>query len=205
MKELPDFYNDIDKTLSEIKSLLSRGVNDRKSNFHYTTLCTIDSNLRPQARTVIFRNFNTEKFYLSIHSDFRSKKINEINKNNYVSLVFYDDKKKIQLRVKGKAKIQASKRDSWNKLGNWSRRCYLSEESPGTNKKEPTSGFSEKYYFNAPSTEESEKGLQNFSVIKIIAEEIEWLFLASQGHRRILYNVKRDLENIKIEGKWLVP
>ena len=163
MKELPDFYNDIDKTLSEIKSLLSRGVNDRKSNFHYTTLCTIDSNSRPQARTVIFRNFNTEKFYLSIHSDFRSQKINEINKNNYVSLVFYDDKKKIQLRVKGKAKIQASKRDSWNKLGNWSRRCYLSEESPGTNKKEPTSGFSEKYYFNAPSTEESEKGLQNFS------------------------------------------
>ena len=205
MKELPEFYDDIDKTLSEIKSLLSRGVNDRKSNFHYTTLCTVDNNSRPQARTVIFRNFNIEKFYLYIHSDFRSKKINEIKNNSHVSLVFYDDKKKIQLRIRGIAKIEPSKKNSWNKLSNWSRRCYLSEESPGINKKEPTSGFSERYYYNAPSTEESEKGLQNFSVIEIIAEDIEWLFLASQGHRRILFEIKRDLENIKIEGKWLVP
>ena len=80
VKELPEFYNDIDKTLSEIKSLLSRGVKDRKSNFHYTTLCTVENNSKPQARTVIFRNFNIEKFYLYIHSDFRSKKINEIKK-----------------------------------------------------------------------------------------------------------------------------
>ena len=205
MKELPEFYNDIDKTLSEIKSMLSRGVNDRKSNFHYTTLCTVDNNSRPQARTVIFRNFNIEKFYLYIHSDLRSKKITEIKNNSHVSLVFYDDKKKIQLRIRGIAKIEPSKKDSWNKLSNWSRRCYLSEESPGIEKQEPTSGFSEKYHFNAPSTEESEKGLQNFSVIQIMAKEIEWLFLASQGHRRILFDIKRDLENIKIEGKWLVP
>ena len=205
VKELPEFYDDIDKTLSEIKSLLSRGVNDRKSNFHYTTLCTVDNNSRPQARTVIFRNFNIEKFYLYIHCDLRSKKINEIKNNSHVSLVFYDDKKKIQLRIRGIAKIEPSKKDSWNKLSNWSRRCYLSEEPPGIDKQEPTSGFSQRYYFNAPSTEESEKGLQNFSVIEIIAEEIEWLFLASQGHRRILFDIKRDLENIKIEGKWLVP
>ena len=90
-----------------------------------------------------------------------------------------------------KGKIEPSKKDSWNKLSNWSRRCYLSQESPGIKKQEPTSGFSEKYYFNSPSTEESEKGLQNFSVIEIIAEEIEWLFLASQGHRRILFDIKR--------------
>ena len=205
VRELPEFYNDIDKTLSEIKALLSRGVKDRKSSFHYTTLCTVENNSKPQARTVIFRNFNTEKFYLYVHSDLRSKKINEIKKNSHVSLVFYDDKKKIQLRIRGVAKIVPSKKDSWNKLSNWSRRCYLSEESPGINKQEPSSGFSEKYYFNAPSTEESEKGLQNFSVIEIIAEEIEWLFLASQGHRRILFDIKRDLDNIKIEGRWLVP
>ena len=51
----------------------------------------------------------------------------------------------------------------------------------------------------------NQKGLQNFSVIEIIAEEIEWLFLASQGHRRILFDIKRNLDNIKIEGRWLVP
>ena len=205
MKELPEFYNDIDKTLLEIKSMLSRGVKDRKSNFHYTTLCTVDKDSRPQARTVILRRFDIEKFHLSIHSDLRSNKINEIKKNKKVSLVFYDDRKKIQLRIRGSAKIEVSKKDSWEKLSNWSRRCYLSEENPGTKIQKPTSGFSEKYQFNAPSTEESEKGLQNFTVIIVIAEEVEWLFLASQGHRRMLFDIKRDLGNIKIAGRWLVP
>ena len=38
MKELPKFYNDLDLTLQEIDYLLSRGVKDRKSSFHYTIL-----------------------------------------------------------------------------------------------------------------------------------------------------------------------
>ena len=110
MKELPKFYNDIDETFDEIKSLLSRGVKDRKSNFHYTTLCTIGENLKPQARTVIFRHFDSEKFHISIHSDYRSKKIKEILANKNICLVFYDDKKKIQIRVRGVAKIEPSKK-----------------------------------------------------------------------------------------------
>ena len=76
-KELPKFYNDIDETFDEIKSLLSRGVKDRKSNFHYTTLVQLVKP-KPQARTVIFRHFDSEKFHISIHSDYRSKKIKEI-------------------------------------------------------------------------------------------------------------------------------
>ena len=44
MRELPKFYNDKDKTLCELKGLLQRGVKDRKSNFHYTTLCTVNEN-----------------------------------------------------------------------------------------------------------------------------------------------------------------
>ena len=52
MKEIPKFYNDLDLTLKEIKYLLSRGVKDRKSNFHYTVLSTIKNNT-PESRTVI--------------------------------------------------------------------------------------------------------------------------------------------------------
>ena len=55
----PKFYNDLGLTLQEIEYLLSRGVKDRKSCFHYTMLCTIN-NKTPESRTVILRNFNKD-------------------------------------------------------------------------------------------------------------------------------------------------
>ena len=128
MKELPKFYDDLDLTLKEIEYLLSRGVKDRKSSFHYTMLCTIN-NKTPESRTVILRNFNKDKFELNIHSDLRSGKINQIENNNNVSCLFYDDKKKIQIRINGQATIEKSYQPSWDKLTNWSRRCYLSAVS----------------------------------------------------------------------------
>ena len=145
MKELPKFYNSKDETLQELKGLLSRGVKDRKSNFHYTTLCTTNEKHEPQGRTVVLRGFDSEVYSLFVHSDYRAKKIDEINKNKNVSLVFYDDKKKIQIRLRGNAFVEQSKKQSWEKLSLWSRRCYLSSDSPGIEKNQPSSGFSDKF------------------------------------------------------------
>ena len=36
------------------------------------------------------------------------------------------------------------------------------------------------------------KGLKNFAVIKIIISKIEWLFLASQGHRRAKFKISTE-------------
>ena len=204
MKEIPKFYNDLDLTLKEIKYLLSRGVKDRKSNFHYTVLSTIKNNT-PESRTVILRSFNEEIFELNVHSDLRSDKIDQIEKNNKVSCLFYDDKKKIQIRINGTAKLEKSYEPSWNKLTNWSKRCYLSTEKPGTEVLEPTQGFPDEFINNSPDDDNSIKGLKNFTIIKIIISKIEWLFLASQGHRRAKFEIDREGSLTKIIRKWLVP
>ena len=204
MRELPKFYNDLGLTLQEIEYLLSRGVKDRKSCFHYTMLCTIN-NKTPESRTVILRNFNKDKFELNIHSDIRSRKIKQIESNNNVSCLFYDDKKKIQIRINGQAKIEKSYQPSWDKLTNWSRRCYLSEHEPGTEIVKPSSGFPEKFINESPNDEESIEGLQNFAVIKIIISSIEWLYLASQGHRRAIFKIVRNSLTLSVDKKWLIP
>ena len=172
MKELPKFYNNLDLTLQEIEYLLNRGVKDRKSSFHYTMLCTIN-NKTPESRTVILRNFNKDKFELNIHSDSRSGKITQIESNNNVSCLFYDDKKKIQIRINGLAKIEKSYQPSWDKL--------------------------------TPNDEESIEGLKNFAVIKVIIDSVEWLYLASQGHRRAIFKIKRKSLPFSIDKKWLIP
>lgn len=204
MKQLPTFYNDLDLTFNEIIGLLKRGVKDRKSCFHYTTLCTVDEKYNPRSRTVIARNFDEEKFLINIHSDSRANKIKEIEMNSNVSLNFYDDKKKIQIRIKGSAKIKKACKRSWDNLSNWSKRCYLTEKKPGTYEDKPSSGFLEKYSQDSPSDEESKEGINNFCVILIEVKNIEWLYLASQGHRRAIFRIIRG-EKLSVESTWMIP
>ena len=204
MKEVPKFYNDLDRTMQEIEYLLSRGVKDRKSNFHYTVLSTIN-NKAPESRTVILRNFNKDIFELNIHSDLRSGKINQIENNNNVSCLFYDDKKKIQIRINGLAKIEKSYQPSWEKLSNWSKRCYLSEKKPGTEVAKPSSGFPERFMNESPNDKDSIEGLKNFALVKVMISSIEWLYLASQGHRRAVFKIFRKDSPLSIKKKWLIP
>ena len=204
MREVPKFYNDLDLTLQEIEHLLTRGVKDRKSSFHYTMLSTVNKKT-PESRTVILRNFNKDIFELNIHSDLRSEKINQIETNNNVSCLFYDDKKKIQIRISGIAKIEKSYQPSWEKLTNWSKRCYLSESKPGTEIARPSSGFPVRFVNESPNDEDSIEGLKNFAVIKVMINSIEWLYLASQGHRRAIFKILRKDSPFSIYKKWLIP
>ena len=114
-------------------------------------------------------------------------------------------KKKIQLRVRGKTNIKKSFHEAWDKLTNWSKRCYLSQNSPGQESEKPNSGFSDEFAFDAPDSEQTKDGLINFGQIRVSINEIEWLFLASQGHRRALFEVIRSGSKFLIEGKWLIP
>ncbi len=205
MKELPKFYNSLEETKKEIFSLLFQGVKKRKSNFHNLVLNTIDLQNKPEARTVVLRGFSEEDLTINVHTDSRSEKVKHLENNPFTCLVFYDEKKKIQLRVRGSTKLEKSKKESWEKLSNWSRRCYLTTIKPGELTKQPTSGFPEKFKSEAPSSNESESGLKNFTVIKILIDEIEWLYLASQGHRRANFEIHRNKSGIKIDSKWLVP
>ena len=94
MNNFPKFYNCLDETKKEIFSLLFQGAKKRKSNFHNVILNTISLDNKPEARVVVLRKFCNKELTLNIHSDQRSKKIQEIKNNNNVNLTFYDDKKK---------------------------------------------------------------------------------------------------------------
>mgnify|MGYP002004186110 FL=1 len=90
-------------------------------------------------------------------------------------------------------------KESWNKTGHISRKCYLVTDGPGTKSEKPTSGLNDKFDNFNFSKEESEEGYKNFCVIKCKIKSIEWLYLAAKGHRR----AKFDLE--KNKDTWLVP
>ena len=102
MSIMPDYFDNLDKLHDEIVAKLVRGVLDKKSPYRYFVFSTSIKN-NVNSRMVALRNFCSKKWELLLHSDCRSKKLQEIESNRNVSLNFWDPKKSIQLRVKGKA------------------------------------------------------------------------------------------------------
>ena len=64
MKQLPNYYDNLDLTLEEILGLIQRGVKDRKSGFHNFVLATSSFKNEPDARTVVLRGFDPKKWRL---------------------------------------------------------------------------------------------------------------------------------------------
>ena len=52
-----------------------------------------------------------------------------------------------------------------------------------------------------PKIEDTEVGFENFCVIESKIYEMEWLYLASQGHRRALIKINEE----DISAEWLTP
>ena len=152
---------------------------------------------------VVLRKADQENNFIQYHSDIRSSKIEKIKKNPNCSILFYGKEEKIQLRVKVECEVNYNNdvtKESWEKTGHISRKCYLVTNGPGTASDKPTSGLSNKFDNFDFTKDESEEGYKNFCVIKCKIKSIEWLYLAAKGHRRAII----DLYGTK-KFTWLVP
>ncbi|MEL7049917.1 MAG: pyridoxamine 5'-phosphate oxidase family protein, partial [Pseudomonadota bacterium] len=92
----PDFYNDLDLTLSQIWRRLERGVADRRSPFHTPTVATMRrADGLPNLRTVVLRACEHQDRQLTFHTDARSEKCRELRANPAIALHVYDPQAKI--------------------------------------------------------------------------------------------------------------
>jgi len=202
-KNIPDFYNDLDKVYSKIWELLDTGLQNRNAPFHIPIFICGNKN-NSDGRIVVLRGIDEKKKKIWFHSDIRSNKIKILKTNPRGSLLFYDKIEKIQLRIFVKTKINYKNyftKNSWKKTVHMSRQCYLGDKAPGSNVSKPTSGLTENIDNLKYSLEESESGYKNFCVIETYIKSIEWLYLAAKGHRRAYFSLK----NNSLEKKWLIP
>ena len=149
------------------------------------------------------RKADQQNNFIQYHSDIRSSKIEKIKQNPSCAILFYGKEEKIQLRVKAECNVHFDDeitKESWEKTGHISRKCYLVTNGPGTKSDKPTSGLDNKFDSFDFTKEESEEGYKNFCVIRCKVKSIEWLYLAAKGHRRALI----DLNGSK-KFTWLVP
>ena len=202
-QEVVSYYEDFNEIKKKIWDLLTNAVTDRSSEFRTPVfICGNDKNL--DGRVVVLRKAEQKDNFIQYHSDIRSSKIEKIKKNSNCSILFYGKQEKIQLRIKAHCDVHFENdvtKESWQKTGHISRKCYLVTSRPGAESKTPTSGLDNKFDNFNFTKDESEDGYKNFCVIRCKIKSIEWLYLAAKGHRRAMI----DLNNGSNKFTWLVP
>ena len=197
----PAYYENLEEIQKKLWSMLDDAVVNRNSPFRIPVFICADQN-DVDGRIVVLRKSDKNNSLLQFHTDLRSQKVVILKKNKNASLIFYDKEEKIQLRVKVICEVNNQdpvSEESWKKTQHISRRCYLTDSAPGSVSERPTSGMISKLEDFDYTMEQSEKGYENFTVIKCEIKSIEWLYLAAKGHRRAIF----DFENKK--NSWLVP
>jgi pyridoxamine 5'-phosphate oxidase len=202
---LPPFYDDLEVSLKEVRSLLSRGANDRNSAAHHPVVASIDRDARPQQRVMILRECDWDQRKLRFHTDSRSHKVLQVSKTPEVSVLVYDEPAKIQIRLSGRAVIDTNEiaTAAWQASTLFARRCYMAERAPGTEVEGPTSGLPDDVQGIQPEEEQIAPARKNFATLIVGFDEIDFLYLANAGHRRARW--RWDPLAAGWSGRWLVP
>lgn len=193
----------LDDLLPSIWSLLERGASDRREPFHCPVLATAGAGAFG-ARTVILRKVYRDERALLAHSDRRATKIEQILASPRVVWVFYDARKKVQVRAEGAATVHVDDelaQRQWEASMVWSRRGYASLP-PGTPLESSGSGLPAALVEGEPSLAEAELGRPHFAVVRCVVERFDWLLLDARGHRRAIFTWDAGGG---LASSWVVP
>ncbi len=195
MPEADGFPDSLPATLDRVLALLEEGTARRKGAAHAPTLATVGLDGRPRLRTVVLRGLDRGTRSLRFHTDRRSEKVPEIEREPRVALHVYDAAAKFQVRLEGRATLHAADAvadEAWAGTRPMSRVCYGTLPAPGT--VIPDGGA-----FALPAEDGSDGGRENFVAIVMAIDRVETLYLAYGGHRRATFRFGPD------EATWLVP
>jgi len=173
-------------TLMALKKI-QRGTVDRKSPFRLPVLSTSVDNKVFQ-RIVVARNFNEHDHSLLIFTDYESQKYYQLHHNKNCSLLFWDQKQKLQVQIDGKASIVENKKTYWDKLNDKQRDDYKIIPFPGKK-----ISFAKDYEFNSSD--------DRFEVVNIKFKQMDILELSSTGHCRAKCIFTKNSQ----EEYWVAP
>ena len=183
----------LQKAWEKVFNQVKEAATGNSHPFRYVILGTVDLNGTPHQRTVVLRDFDEGSLF-TIYTDSRSGKVSQIEKNDAVSLLFYHDTNRLQLRVAGNASIIRSGNEHarrWKNVGSKHAHSYTSLIPPGDEIDDPETAFN----WDTDSSE-------NFCILKIRAKSMEFLQLNGVKHLRGKREINQD-ENETFN--WLAP
>ncbi|MEO1045052.1 MAG: pyridoxamine 5'-phosphate oxidase family protein [Pseudomonadota bacterium] len=199
------YTDNLDAIVSDCWQRLHRGAKDRRHGFHQLTIGNVDREGQPHQRIMVLREADSAERLLRFHTDARAAKVDMISDGSPISILAYDARAKIQIRMHGNARIeqQGPRPDcAWEKASLFARRCYLADPAPGSLTETPSSGLPADLEGIEPTQQRSEHGRNNFALLLATINRMEWLYLAHTGHRRAQFIHDADS---RWHGHWMVP
>jgi pyridoxamine 5'-phosphate oxidase len=203
---IPAFYNDLALSLAEAQRLIEPGATERRSEAHCPSVATLDASGLPSQRVMILRHVNWSARKLRFHSDARSTKTLTLSERNAASVLFYLPEAKIQLRLTGTMAMTTTGEEidrAWDAATLFARRAYMATSAPGTVVEQPVSGLPAFIEGRQPTDEDVAPARENFALLHIQFDTVEWLYLANSGHRRARW--RWDGCASCWDGCWLIP
>ena len=177
---------------------LTAGVNSATDPFHTPCIATMSID-GPTQRTVVLRHVDTEQRIIACHTDRRSMKIRDVLDEPRASWLFYDRKRKLQLRISGIMTLHTDDEFAetcWSHIPAQARACYNATLKPGQQVSAPP---------RAPNVADKELELLNarshFAVLACQITFLDWLFLSAKGHRRAQFRWHGD----QCIASWIAP
>src|SRR5476651_665965 len=152
--------------------------------------------------TVVLRAVSAHNGLLIFYTDIRSNKVFNLRNNNSISVLLYNDADKLQLILKGNTTLHNQDditAGHWAALTNQGKKSYMANAAPSSRIDNPTDGLdniNDDTWNDALIT-----GYQNFAVIKVAVNLMEYLKLNQTGHRRASFNFIKN----NWVGSWQVP
>jgi len=184
--------------------MLVEGATNRKSAMHQAVISTAKDN-RAFMRTVVLRRVDAGSKKIYLHTDNRSKKMEDINRNEHLSWLVYDQTLRAQIRLSGHAIVHHLDdlcNEQWAKTGHHSRRYYMTDQPPSTELDQPSTGLNDALTAFDYTLEESEVGFQHFVVVETCIDWMEWYYTHSKGNQRAGFTYT---DGSLSSATWLMP
>ena len=183
---------------SEIWISLERAASDLAHPYRFAALATVDAE-GPHVRTILLRAVDTAAQRLVFYSDIRAAKIAQLQINPIAELAFYDPATRVQIQARGRVLVfhqTERNRLEWDAMTVRSRLNYCLQIAPGSSIDTPLAWLPNGVDPQQLTVAQTAGGYENFAMLELTVDRLEWLQLASEGNRRALFDP---------EGRWLVP
>lgn len=180
-----------EKYFEEIHQELRKAYVKKDHPFRFVVLSSFGDRF-PRSRNVVLRKYDSD-FRFWIYTDSRSNKVAELIQHPENTLLFWDSKKKIQVRINTTAEIIHNNKETaeiWKTLSFNQKKEYLKMEPSGKHIKSPE-------IFDKHQKEDA----QYFCVLQFTPLKWDVLHLHREGHRRV--EVLKDANGWN--AQWIMP
>ena len=195
-------FDDLDEMWHDCWHLLAKAAIKRKGDYQTPVIGTLGSE-QAELRIVVLREVDIPAHQLMFFTDARSAKTQQLDKSSRLSWLFWDARKKVQMRMYGKALCHQGDelcRKYWGRLPVQGRKSYATSLAPGSRVESDSDGLPA-FWSKDMKLEDTEYAFENFMVVVCAIDQAELLHLHHEGHQRAAFR----LEDGEWDGHWITP